>query len=83
MVKIAQTYRTGTNDIDALDYVEMILGLQDLLGLVFRDWSQTDPFAGLAIDAIEGPVTEPSADEAISFFHAIGMQSQSWTPGSP
>lgn len=25
VVKIAQTYRTGTNDIDALDYVEMFL----------------------------------------------------------
>ena len=25
IVKIAQTYRTGTNDIDALDYVEMFL----------------------------------------------------------
>ncbi|WP_038159198.1 hypothetical protein [Verrucomicrobium sp. BvORR106] len=32
VVKIAQTYRTGTNDIDALDYVEMFLG----------DESQTD-----------------------------------------
>lgn len=26
VVKVAQTYRTGTNDIDALDYVEMFLG---------------------------------------------------------
>lgn len=29
VVKIAQTYRTGTNDIDALDYVEMFLGDED------------------------------------------------------
>lgn len=29
VVKIAQTYRTGTNDIDALDYVEMFLHNED------------------------------------------------------
>ncbi|MFD0892591.1 hypothetical protein KBB96_14300 [Luteolibacter ambystomatis] len=29
VVKIAQTYRTGTNDIDALDYVHMFLGNPD------------------------------------------------------
>lgn len=35
VVKIAQTFRTGTNDIDALDYVEMFL----------RDEKQIDPYA--------------------------------------
>ena len=35
VVKIAQTFRTGTNDIDALDYVEMFL----------RDEQQVDPYA--------------------------------------
>jgi hypothetical protein len=35
VVKIAQTFRTGTNDIDALDYVEMFL----------RDEQQIDPYA--------------------------------------
>lgn len=29
VVKIAQTYRTGTNDIDALDYVDMFLHNED------------------------------------------------------
>lgn len=29
IVKIAQTYRTGTNDIDALDYVEMYLANEE------------------------------------------------------
>ncbi len=35
VVKIAQTFRTGTNDIDALDYVEMFLG----------DERQIDPYS--------------------------------------
>ena len=35
VVKVAQTFRTGTNDIDALDYVEMFL----------RDEKQIDPYA--------------------------------------
>ncbi len=31
MVKVAQTFRSGTNDIDAIDYVEMFLGNEQQL----------------------------------------------------
>ena len=70
-VVAAREIRLGNLEIQHRLAFGVVLGLDDLPGVVFAGGAQAGAFAGVVVHAVEASATDATADQTVTCFHTI------------